>query len=241
MTILRDEENREIRDEESILECVYRYYTELYTQPKISSVESQEQVKALTLIDHRVSKEDNLQLMEVPGVEELRDTVKNLPLDESLGEYGLPAEVLRELWEVISTCCLEFIQEAWHSKQIGKYNIGAIIKLNPKNEKREDLRNLHPISLLNLAYKLVGCILEKRMKDIIPKLVDEEQIGLIYGRSITNNIVSLGLCQELAVAQREPVIFCKLDFVKGFDRVQHSFLWATMRWMGFSPTIIELT
>ncbi|KAL2621648.1 hypothetical protein R1flu_001853 [Riccia fluitans] len=92
-----------------------------------------------------------------------------------------------------------------------------------------------------LAYKLVGRILAKRLKSIIPKLVDEEQTCFIHGRSIINNIISLGLCQELAAAYNEPVILCKLDFVKAFDRVQHFFLWATMRQMGFSPVVIELT
>ncbi|KAL2629786.1 hypothetical protein R1flu_014472 [Riccia fluitans] len=88
---------------------------------------------------------------------------------------------------------------------------------------------------------MVGHILSKRLKTIIPRLVDDEQTGFVHGRHITDNIVSLGLCQEFAMAQRKPVIFCKLDFVKAFDRVKHSFLWATMRQMGFSNAVIELT
>ncbi|KAL2633604.1 hypothetical protein R1flu_005083 [Riccia fluitans] len=223
-----------------ILEYVYNYYSELYEQP-ISLADKREEERTLTLVDQLVSEEDNLRLMEVPGVEELKDTIKNLPLGKSPGEDGLSVEVLREIWDEISPCCLEFIQEAWHSKLIGNFNTGAIIKLLPKSERQEELCNWHPILLLNLAYKLVGRILAKRLKSIIPKLVDEEQIGFIHERSITDNIISLGLCQELAVAHSEPVTFCKLDFVKVFDKVQHSFLWATMRRMGFSPAVIELT
>ncbi|KAL2633064.1 hypothetical protein R1flu_004543 [Riccia fluitans] len=167
--------------------------------------------------------------MEVPGVVELKDMMKSLPLDKSLSEDGLPVEVLRELWDDIIPYYLIFIQEAWHNKRLSKFNTGTIIKLIPKNEKKEVPHNWRPISLLNLAYKLVGRILANCLKNIIPKLVDEEQTGFIQGRSITNNVISLGLCQELAVAHREPMIFCKLDFVKAFDRVQHSFLWTTMR------------
>ncbi|KAL2653622.1 hypothetical protein R1flu_021750 [Riccia fluitans] len=242
MTYLRDEEDREIRDEEK--NSGVRPQVLCRTLCSTNNVfyrDKREQEDTFTLTDQLVSEEENIRLLEVPGAMELNDKVKSLPLDKSPMEDGLPAEVLQELWDDLSPCCLEFIQEVWHNKQIGKFNAGAIIKLIPKNEKKEALRNWRPISLLNLAYKLVGHILAKRMKDIIPKLVDEEQTGFIHGRSITDNIISLSLCQELALAQREPVIFCKLDFVKAFDRVQHSFLWATMWRMGFSPTIIELT
>ncbi|KAL2612920.1 hypothetical protein R1flu_024612 [Riccia fluitans] len=175
MTYPWDEEDREIRDEETILEYVHKYYAELYAQPTVSSADKHEQEDILTLIDQLVSEEENIRLLEVPGVPELRDTVKSLPLDKSPKEDGLPAEVLRELRNDISSCCLELIKEVWHNKRIGKFKAGAIIKLIPKNEKKEALRNWHPILLLNLAYKLVGHILAKRIKDIIPKLVDEEQ------------------------------------------------------------------
>ncbi|KAL2633731.1 hypothetical protein R1flu_005210 [Riccia fluitans] len=103
-----------------------------------------------------MSEEDNLRLVEVLGLTELNDMMKNLPLDKSLSEDGLPVEVLRELWDEIIPYCLKFIQEAWHSKRLSKFNTGAIIKLIPKNEKKEVLHNWHPILLLNLAFKLVG-------------------------------------------------------------------------------------
>ncbi|KAL2613507.1 hypothetical protein R1flu_025199 [Riccia fluitans] len=100
--------------------------------------------------------------------------MKSLLLGKSPGEDGLSVEVLWELWEEIGPYCLQFIHEAWHNKQIGNFNTGAIIKLLPKNEKKEELCNWHPISLLNLAYKLVEHILAKCLKSIISKLVDEE-------------------------------------------------------------------
>ncbi|KAL2631584.1 hypothetical protein R1flu_016270 [Riccia fluitans] len=51
MNSLRDEEDREIRDEETILNYVYKYYADLYTQPAISAAHRQEQEEELTLID----------------------------------------------------------------------------------------------------------------------------------------------------------------------------------------------
>ncbi|KAL2651270.1 hypothetical protein R1flu_019398 [Riccia fluitans] len=74
------------------------------------------QDRTLTLLDRLVSEEDNKRLAEVPGAEELKELVRDLPSDKSPGEDGLSAEVLRELWDEISPGCLQFIQEVWHSK-----------------------------------------------------------------------------------------------------------------------------
>ncbi|KAL2620052.1 hypothetical protein R1flu_000257 [Riccia fluitans] len=95
----------------------------------------------LTLVDQFVSEEDNIRLMEMSGLVELNDTMKRLPLGKSPGEDGLPVEVLRELWDDISPYCLKLIQEAWHYKQLIKFNTRAIIKLIPKIEKKEMLCN----------------------------------------------------------------------------------------------------
>ncbi|KAL3681900.1 hypothetical protein R1sor_024856 [Riccia sorocarpa] len=102
------------------------------------------------------------------------------------------------------------------------------------------LRNWRPISLMSLAYKIVSKILATRLRRVVAKLVDKEQTGFIEGRNIMDNVVSLKLGQEMTEATGESAIFCKLDFVKAFDRVQHNFLWATLRKMGFAESFIEM-
>ncbi|KAL2652448.1 hypothetical protein R1flu_020576 [Riccia fluitans] len=99
MTHLKEEGGREITDEEAILNWVHSFYSELYEQPAVSPEDTREQVKVLTLIEHSVSENENLQLLQVPTAEELEETVKNMPSGKSPGEVGLPIEVLRELWK----------------------------------------------------------------------------------------------------------------------------------------------
>ncbi|KAL2611365.1 hypothetical protein R1flu_023057 [Riccia fluitans] len=229
---LVEEGGREITKEGAIMERVHSYYTDLYKQPLISQDDRREQEETLMLVDQLVSEEENLKLTATPDEGELEETMKLLPKGKAPREDGLPIEVLRELWTEISSHCLQFLREAWQQQRIGKSNTRAIVKLIPKSDKKEEVRNWRPISLLNLSYKLIGRVLAKRLKSTLSKLVDEEHTGFIQGRSIADNIVSLGLCQELANAQGRPVIFCKLDFVKAFNRVQHEFLWATMKQTG---------
>ncbi|KAL3681518.1 hypothetical protein R1sor_024474 [Riccia sorocarpa] len=79
-----------------------------------------------------------------------------------------------------------------------------------------------------------------RLKKLIPELVDEDQIGFVDGRSIMDiNVMNLKLCQDLVNTTNEAAIFCKLDFKKVFDRVQHNFLWDLLAKMNFSQHFIS--
>ncbi|KAL3677354.1 hypothetical protein R1sor_027302 [Riccia sorocarpa] len=75
---------------------------------------------------------------------------------------------------------------------------------------------------------------------LIPKLVDEEQTGFVEGRNIADNILCLHLSRELAEATEQPSLFCKLDFVKAFDRVDHGYLWRTLQAMNFNNHTLML-
>ncbi|KAL2641305.1 hypothetical protein R1flu_008892 [Riccia fluitans] len=141
MAVLQDGENREIRDKENILEQVNKYYKELHAQPAVSEAEKCEQREVLTLVDQLVSEEDNRRLMAIPEAEEINETIKALPSSKAPGEDGLPAEVLKELWEEIGENYINFIQEAWRSKRISQYNSGCRFGIEKTEE--EQANDLH--------------------------------------------------------------------------------------------------
>ncbi|KAL2652552.1 hypothetical protein R1flu_020680 [Riccia fluitans] len=139
MTTLLDDEGREVKEENKILNRIHSYYRNLCAQPATPLAEVREQTAALGLVDCCVTEEDNNRLMKIPGAVEVKGTVKNLPLGKSPGEDGLPVEVLHELWEETGEGCLQFIQEAWKSKRIsrslcniiGKFEQMSGAQLNP--------------------------------------------------------------------------------------------------------------
>lgn len=58
--------------------------------------------------------------------------------------------------------------------------------------------------------------------------------------SQTDNLIALKLGQEHAVLTHQDIILLKLDFEKAFDRVDHSFLWATLMAMNLDPFVLTL-
>ncbi|KAL3686194.1 hypothetical protein R1sor_004216 [Riccia sorocarpa] len=93
---------------------------------------------------------------------------------------------------------------------------------------------------MSLTYKIVSKILANRVRSVLPQLVDSQQTGFIMNRLITDNVLSLKLGQEWATWLGQKALFFKLDFIKAYDRVNHSFLWSVLQQVGFDHDFISL-
>ncbi|KAL3699367.1 hypothetical protein R1sor_017389 [Riccia sorocarpa] len=240
LAVIVTDDGRTITEEKEILEEVHDYYKAIYQQPEITDEERRARDSSLQLIQSRVPEQEKRRIAEKPTMKELEQTIESMAREKAPGEDGLTIEVLLASWGWTGQACLQLLLEFWRYKSLGWNNLSAVVKLLPKSDQKEFLRNWRPISLLPLIYKIAARILAARIKPLIPTLVDEEQVGFVDGRSTTDNILCLKLSQELARERNQPSIFCKLDFSKAFDRLQHEFLWETMRQMNFGAEYIQL-
>lgn len=71
-------------------------------------------------------------------------------------------------------------------------------------------------------------------------MVDNQQIGFMSGKSITNNPLAFCLGEEYTRSSKKKVALLKVDFVKANDRVEHIFLWDTLATIGFDHKFILL-
>lgn len=63
------------------------------------------------------------------------------------------------------------------------------VVLIPKKENACHMKDLHPIALCNVLYKIVAKVLANRLHGVLPDLISEKHSAFVPNRSITNNVI----------------------------------------------------
>ena len=117
------------------------------------------------------------------------------------------------------------------------------IVLIPKIQNPEQVKDLRPISLYNVLYKVVSKVLANRLKVVLQVIISTSQSAFVPGRLISDNtLVAYEILHYMRSKRRGKVGYAavKLDMSKAYDRVEWLFLSDMMSRMGFSQAWIEL-
>ena len=92
------------------------------------------------------------------------------------------------------------------------------------------MRDLRPISLCNLLYKIVAKVLANRLKSILPHLISDTQLAFVLDISIMVNVmVAFELLHSMKKKKKKKgkvgAVALKLDISKAYGRVS----WALHR------------
>ena len=101
------------------------------------------------------------------------------------------------------------------------------------------MQNWHPISLLNVNYKLAAQAIAGRLLKVIHLVVAEDQTCGVPGRYIGENVAFLRDVVSYATMFDSPVAILSLDQEKAFDRVDWSFMYSTLCRMGFGTSFLQ--
>lgn len=98
-----------------------------------------------------------------------------------------------------------------------------------------DLTMFHPISLCNVALKIVTKVITERLKDLMPRLIEKGQTRFIKGRTTHDNIIILQeVVRRMEKSRKKPGwMIIKVDLAKGYDRINCSFIADTLQQAGF--------
>lgn len=117
------------------------------------------------------------------------------------------------------------------------------IVLIPKVPHPDKIKDLRPISLYNVLYKIVFKVLANRLKKILPEIISPSQSAFLPGRLISDNIlIAYEMTHYMRNKRRGKCGYAavKLDMSKAYDRVEWEFLRDMMNKLGFDERWTEL-
>lgn len=128
----------------------------------------------------------------------------------------------------------------WKDGKLTMRAIAGVIKLVPKNLTFILLQNWCLLTMLMLTGKLCAKILANRIKGPTNSIIEPQQTGFLEDHNITNNLLTFKFPHELVLKTRHEALLLKANFMKAYDRVKHSFIWAVMKALGYDPHMIML-
>jgi hypothetical protein len=98
-----------------------------------------------------------------------------------------------------------------------------VIVLIPKIKNPERIKDLRPISLCNLVFKIVSKVIACRLKEVLDDIISQSQSAFVAGKLITDNILlayETTHFMRMCKGGRDDLAAVKLDMSKAFDRVK---------------------
>ena len=132
---------------------------------------------------NHLEKEDEIELDSEITLVECKEAVDELPINKTPGTDGLSSEFYKHFWTNICDHLYKCIKMSVGLGELSMEQRRSIITLIPKNGKDlKHVKNWRPISILNVDYKIIAKILATRLKHILPKLINSDQLAYVQGR-----------------------------------------------------------
>ncbi|CAM8977963.1 unnamed protein product [Rhodiola kirilowii] len=173
---------------------------------------------------------------EISEVEIRRAVFAQGPL-KAPGLDGFPGIFYQKYWSIFKDQIVSFIKKFWEDGSLDWEINKTLIALIPKKSEAVRMEDWRPISLCNVAVKIITKILASRLQPILDRVISIYQSAFVKGRSITDNfIIAHEVSHYLRSCKGSSNYYAsiKVDMSKAYDRVEWSFLEALMRRMGFA-------
>lgn len=116
---------------------------------------------------------------EVFNPDEFRVVVFQMHKDKSTGPDDFSPGFYKKFWHVVGP---ELVRSCTRWLEVGRFpnNLNdTVVVLIPKCDDPKSVKDLRPISLYNVVYKIVLKVMCNRLKRFLPELIDESQSAFV--------------------------------------------------------------
>jgi len=143
----------------------------------------------LDAVETKIMSHMNECLMKEFTSDEMRKALDGIGDLKAPGPEGMPAIFYKNFWDTVGNQVVEEVLGVLNGGPIPEEWNETTIVLIPKVRKPELVKDLWPISLCNILYKLVSKVLANRLKTVLPDVISQSQSAFVPGRLISDNIL----------------------------------------------------
>lgn len=229
---LHTDEGGVVEGEEELRELIASYYKSLF-----SSVAGTREAELLCKVFPVVTTKMNVYLSKPFTIEEIREALNSMGDLKAPGPDGMPAIFYKRFWGLVGPKVQEAVLGVLNGGPVPVGWNETIVVLISKVLNPSRMKDLRPISLCNVVFKIITKVIARRLKEVLPAIISPSQSAFVLGRLITDNVLIAYETTHFMHQRkggRDGLAAVKLDMSKAYDRVEWSFLENMMLKMGFS-------
>lgn len=237
ITRIRNSTGVWIEDPTSIEKVFTDYFRNIFTSYSTNGVNG-----VLEAIQPRVSVLINENLVELYTEEDVLAALNQMHPLKAPGPDGIPALFFVKFWSIVKADLIPMVLDILNNGVSPRPINHTHIVLIPKTNSPATPQDYRPISLCNVALKLVTKCIANRLKPILSSLICPSQSAFVPGRLITDNALlafELFHAMKLNKSFRKSSFALKLDMSKAYDRIEWGFLESVLSRFGFCSPFIN--
>ena len=130
------------------------------------------------------------------------------------------------LWK----CCTQYVSKFGKQQWPHDWKRSVFIPV-PKKGNAKECSNYCTIALISHASKLMLKVLQARLQQYVNCELPDFQTGFRKGRGTRDQIANVHWIIKKARQFQKNIYFCRIDYAKAFDCVDHNKLWNILKEM----------
>lgn len=232
---LENDRDEKVNDLVGILETVHDFYKNLFRKEPVDNTCID---AVLNEVGTKISTDDKDACDADITEEEIKQAITSMQIKKSPGCDGLTSEFYKAFADILTPMLWKVFKYMEEKQRVPESMATGMITLIFKNRgSKQKLENYRPISLLNVDYKILAKVLSMRMKSVLGSIIAPTQAYSVPGRDIADTICSVR--DVIKHMEEEGGVVMSLDLNKAFDRVEHDYLYKTMKKFGFGNKLVN--